>query len=279
MRVDVLGEGEARHAIVGSIHGDEVCGKKIIDEVRTEFSELQRSVKCIVAHTEALEEETSYIDENLNRSFPGAQNDDVLEKRLAAQILDQVKGYRILDLHSTVSQSEPFAIVPRINHSTKLTTAATGVSSVVDISDVDISGSLIQQTDGVSVECGKKGTEMAVQNGINVVRNFLAVNNLIDKPGTVSNPTVYRLLESVEHPPDSACEFLWENFSLVPEGETYAYVNGEEKTADMDFYPVLMSEDGYSGMLGFKAMEVGSMFKDEEFQKTKQKIRGEPVIE
>jgi hypothetical protein len=50
--------------------------------------------------------------------------------------------------------------------------------------------------------------------------------------------------------------FKAENFELVEKGEVYAVKEGEKLEAEEDFYPVLMSTNGYNGQLGYKAEKI-----------------------
>jgi predicted deacylase len=268
MRVEVHGGTSPAYGIVGSLHGDERCGKNVIEWIGTDLPELQEPVKTVVAHTEALTRKVKYIDQDLNRAFPGDSTGSSYEARLAANILQEVRGMNVLDLHSTVSQPTPFAIAAITSEQTKLQIASTGLSTVVDISKITPTGSLIEQTGGVSVECGIQGEQNAVDNGVDIVRNYLAANGLIDQRMSLSNPTVYQITDTEDVPEDADIEILCNNFTRVSEGSAYARVNNEIRRADEAFYPVLMSEKGYKdrGQLGFKAILNGDLFTDERFR-------------
>jgi predicted deacylase len=268
MRAETYGGEQPEYGIVGSLHGDEPCGQEVIDRIATDFPDLQKSLKCVVAHTAALDEGAKYFEKDLNRAFPGNPNSAIREERLAARILQEVQGLNILDLHSTMSQPTPFAIASLTNSDVKQLVASTGVSSVVDISGFGPRGSLIEQVGGVSVECGPQGDSEAVENGVEIVQNFLAVNNLLSETGSVANPEVYRIYDIKGAPTDAQIELMCENFQRVSEGSVYARIGAELETADESFYPVLMSERGYRerGVLGFKARQVGSLFDENEFR-------------
>jgi hypothetical protein len=51
-------------------------------------------------------------------------------------------------------------------------------------------------------------------------------------------------------------EFFGSNFQKIEDGQKYAERDGEDVIAEQDFYPVLMSTDGYKDMLGFKAEKI-----------------------
>jgi len=49
---------------------------------------------------------------------------------------------------------------------------------------------------------------------------------------------------------------LAENFEKVEKGEVFAEEGEKELKASEDFYPVLMSTNGYNGVLGYKAQKI-----------------------
>ncbi len=250
MRVEKLGEGEAEYTVVGSIHGDEPCGKKAIERFLEEDWEVEKPVKFIIANEEALEENERFLDADLNRSFPGDKDSEKHEERLAAEIMDEVEGTKVLDLHTTRSYPEPFATFSRLNETTNSLIESAGVENAVLFPES--SGTLNENVDGIVVETGYQGSEQAVENGYEVMINFLAAEGVIDADYETSTPNIFRYRGTVE----GDWKFLAENFVKVRKGEVFAE-NGEEKLeAEEDFYPVLMSTDGYEGQLGFKAQKV-----------------------
>lgn len=244
MQVIDKGTGKPQLAVVGSIHGDEPVGKKAINRLKDEL-EFKKPVRFIIANEEALEQGKRFLDTDLNRSFPGDKNSSSHEKRLAAELLDKLDGMTVLDLHSTHSHPEPFAVIKDLEDVERMKLA--GVENAVYFEEE--SGSLIENVDGLVVEAGHQGSEKAVDNAVEVAKNFLAAHDAIEgEPGS-SEPQVFREFETVE----GDYEFLAENFKEVEEGEVYARSEDEELVAEQSFYPVLMSTNGYEGKLGFKA--------------------------
>ncbi|GAA0226978.1 succinylglutamate desuccinylase/aspartoacylase family protein [Haladaptatus pallidirubidus] len=254
MHVETVGDGTPELAVVACLHGNELCGKTAIERVLAENPDFHRPVRFVVANEEAIVNNVRSIDEDLNRAFPGDQEGETHESRLAAELLPLVRDCSLLDLHSTRSHPEPFALVAQLNDRTEQLARATGVSRVVDVSY--IAGGLIDHVDGVAVECGLRGTKRAGENAERVLRNFLGEMDAVDTLSDASDPELYRIFDVVE---GTGYDFVGENFVRVEVGEPFARKNGEERRAERAFYPVLMSTNGYEEILGFQAERVGKL--------------------
>jgi len=250
MRVENLGDGEPEFAVLGSVHGDEPCGKRAIERFLSEEHEVKKPVKLIIVNEKALEEDKRYLEADLNRSMPGDEDSDLYEERLAAKLFEEIKGLKVLDIHSTRSYPEPFATIKDLEDSTKNMVESTGVEKAVVFEEG--SGSTTEHVEGVIIESGYQGSDEAAENAYKVMKNFLAAQGAIEDEYTVSEPDYYRYKDTVE----GDYTFLAENFRKVEKGQVYARNQEIELKAEKDFYPVLMSTDGYEGMLGFKAEKI-----------------------
>lgn len=247
MKKYIRGEGEPEITIVGSVHGDEPAGRDAIENFLEEDYEFRRSVKFIIANEEALDEDVRYIDTDLNRSFPGDSQSKNHEDRLASKLADEVEGTVVLDIHTTRSYAEPFATFTHLNKKTRSLMQDTNVDYAVHFPEE--SGTLHAHVTGVVVETGIQGTVKARENAEEVIKNFLARRNVIEGESQASDPEIFEYYETVE----GDWNFKAENFRKVNQGEVFAEKDGEKLEASEDFYPVLMSTEGYNGMLGFKA--------------------------
>jgi predicted deacylase len=248
-----FGDGPPALVVVGCLHGDERCGKAAIEGFVGQRPDVDEPVKLIVANERAARAGKRSIDEDLNRAFPGDKDSDSHEKRLAAALLDEVGDAPVLDLHSTESSDEPFALLQRFNERTIRLARSTGVENAVDISAVG--GGFVGHVDGVAVECGRKGDERAVRNAQRILERVLAASGVIEGRTVATDPRLYTVRERVGEGDET---FLAENFSPVAAGETYAS-DGEPIAADESFVPVLMSDDGYEDFLGFVAHDDGRL--------------------
>ncbi|QGA80372.1 succinylglutamate desuccinylase/aspartoacylase domain-containing protein [Candidatus Nanohalobium constans] len=252
MRVEKLGDGEPEVAVVGAIHGDEPCGEKAIEQFLDSDFEVKKPVKLIIANEKALEKDTRFVDCDLNRSFPGDLKSEDHEERLAAEIMAQVEGLKVLGLHSTKSYADPFVALSSLEPDNMDLVRKTGIRTASYHRDKDLD-TLDDHAKCVEVECGFQGSESAVDNAYRIVKNFLAAYGIIDAEHRISSPSVFEIYDTVEEPD---YEFIAVNFQKVEEGEVYARNGSKELRADEDFYPVLMSTEGYDTILGHKARKV-----------------------
>lgn len=248
MRTEILGEGEPEHAVVYHIHGDEPAGRKAVEKLRESGYEIRKPVKLLFANEKAAGEESRYFDVDLNRVFPGDESSGRYEERLAPEILQELKGLKTLNIHSTRSQPTPFGTLKDTGSETRELAGATGVRKFALFPETG--SSLENYVSSILVEVGPQGTEKAAEQAYRILLNFLGYYGIIDYRAEKSKPEIYRVFETVE---GEGYEFFGSNFQKIEKGEKYAEIKGEDIRAERDFYPVLMSTDGYSGMLGFKA--------------------------
>ena len=250
MKVIDKGEGRPEIAIVAMMHGDEVCGKKALDRFLESEFELQKPVKFIVANEEAMEKEERFIDTDLNRCFPGNLESDSHEERLAAKLMEELEGLPTLTLHSMEEFEEMFCLVNTVDEDL---IKAPGVKKAVDVEPLD-KDSIEKYLDAVSVEAGKIGSEQAEENAFQLIVNFLAYFDAIDKASSNQRPEMFQMYDVVE----GDYEFTAENFEKVKEGQEFAKNDETALKAEKAFYPILMSTDGYDDILGFKGRKIST---------------------
>ncbi len=249
MKVFTRGEGTPELVVVGSVHGDEPAGRKAIKKLLDQDLEFRKPVKFIIANEEALDENERYLEADLNSSFPGDSGSEKHEEKLAAEIAEQVNGKRVLDLHTTHSSREPFATLKDITKEELEMLESTAVENAVYFPGT--SGVLIESAEhGILIETGIQGTQKAAEDSFNILKNFLACEGVIRGECNLTDPDIYKYTETVE----GDWEFKAKNFEKVEKGEMYAERDGEKLVADEDFYPALMSTDGYNGKLGYKTV-------------------------
>lgn len=261
-----LGEGTPSVAVVGAIHGDEPCGPRGIDRLLADDPDVERPVKFVVANEEARAEDTRYLDEDLNRAYPGDPDADTHEGRLAGALRQELAGCTTLSLHSTQSYAEPFAITETVDEIAQAVVPRLPVDLLVESGSFS-KGRFIEQPHTLEVECGLQKTEEAAENAYWLIRAFLAATNALPEPTTddrihsrgTDEVSVFRLVERIGKPPAESYEVLAHNFERVGPNEVFAVADGEEFTADEEFYPVLMSAYGYDDVFGYAAERLGSL--------------------
>lgn len=266
MRVYQLGEGTPEVAVVGSIHGDEPCGVRAIERLVAEEPEVERPVKLVVANEKALDAEVRYLDEDLNRAFPGDPKADSHERRLAHALQRELHDCTVLSLHSTQSYGEPFALVDTVDAVSRAICPHLPVDVVVE-TDRFTDGRLIEHPHTIEVECGFQGSEEAAKNAYWLVRAFLAATSALPAPtadnsldaGGRDDVTVFRLLKKIPKALGDEYEVFATNFHHVEAGERFAAVDGDPLHADEGFYPILLSPYGYQDVFGYAADKIGTL--------------------
>lgn len=267
MRVTELGDGPPEIAVVGGIHGDEPCGPTAIDRFLSEDPDVERPVKFVVANEEALDAGDRYLEEDLNRAFPGAPDAETHEGQLAHQLAGELRGCTVLSLHSTQSYAEPFALCDRVDEVIRGVVPHLPVDVLIETAEFT-DGRLIEHAHTVEVECGLQGSQEAADNGYWLIRAFLTATGALSAPGTdepVRTDTngesirVFRLQEALPKPPAEQYEVYARNFTEVNAGEEFADADGSKSVAQRDFYPVLLSANGYEDVFGYAASKVGTL--------------------
>lgn len=248
MKVIEKEEGKPEIAVVACMHGDETSGKKAIDRFLESDFEILKAVKFIIANEKAMEQGERFIDTDLNRCFPGDRESDRHEEVLASKLMEELEGLKSLTLHAMKNFEEMFCLVNGIDQD--LITAP-GVGKAVDVGPLD-EDSVEKYLDAVSVETGPIGSEKAEENAYEVMLNFLSHFGAIEGKSPEGRPEIFQMYDVV----DGNYEFLAENFERVEEGEKFAEKDEEELGAEEPFYPILMSTDGYDGILGFKGKKL-----------------------
>ncbi|MGQ4555199.1 succinylglutamate desuccinylase [Halobellus sp. GM3] len=271
MRIYELGEGTPEVAVVGSIHGDEPCGERAIERFVAGEPSVERPVKLVVANEEALDADVRYLDEDLNRAFPGDPNAETHEGRLAHDLVRELRGTTVLALHSTQSYARPFALVDEVDAVSRAICPHLPIEHLVETGKF-ASGRLIDHAHTIEVECGLQRSEEAAVNAYWVVRAFLAATGVLSAPveGDAEPPlsldrregdevAVFRLLDRIPKAPAERYQVFADNFRRVGKGDPVAAADGDAYSADSEFYPVLLSANGYEDVFGYAADRVGTL--------------------
>lgn len=265
MRIEYLGGDDPDVAVIGGIHGDEPCGVHAVETILSEAPDVERPVALVIANERALERETRYVDEDLNRAFPGDANGKTHESRLAARLAEEIGDCLTLSMHSTQSYRELFALVKSLDEETRRIVTHLSIDAVVDVGDYD-KGRLFEAVPRtVEIECGYQGSETASSNAITVAREFLGVTGVVPdyRRRQQRSLPVYRLMRPVPKDSASNYEVYASNFEQVEAGESYAAEGSDELVADEGFYPVLMSPYGYENLFGYAAERLDAIGNDD----------------
>ncbi|WP_247001026.1 succinylglutamate desuccinylase/aspartoacylase domain-containing protein [Halosolutus gelatinilyticus] len=256
MRVAQLGSGTPEIAVVAGIHGDEPCGVRAVKRLLDDRPTVERPVKLIVANEEALERRVRFVDEDLNRAFPGDPDAKTHEGRLAHRLVEELEGCLAFSMHSTQSHADPFAIVNGLSDTAAEICPQLPVVAMVETSNFS-EGRLFSAVETIEVECGLQGSETAAENADRLTRAFLTAVGALPGDTVRRDLPVYRLTDVIRKHRADTYEVFVENFEEVEAGDPFAAADGEKQVADESFYPVLMSPYGYRNVLGYTAEKIG----------------------
>lgn len=218
-----------RLAIMGGVHGNEVCGPKaiyaLIDAIKWGIITITRGSLLLmpVANPQSYVENKRFIDENLNRVFMPVKNPQSYEQRLAknlAPLLGECDA--LLDIHSIHSRGWPFTLnFGFFNQAEEDFIAALGLPYIVEgwaeaytasFPGMDLGQSMhtagFMRTRGkiaAGIECGQHDDPDAVDVATGAIRRALAHFQLIDvappeitAPQRVTMQSVYLRLDMAD---------------------------------------------------------------------------------
>lgn len=261
MRIECLGGTDPELAVVGGIHGDEPCGINAIERFLADPPELDRAVQFIIVNEAAIEAGKRYLEEDLNRAFPGNPNGPTHESRLAAALTEQLDNCLTFSMHSTQSYEGAFALVHEPDDRITPVLKGLSVDTVVDVGSHS-AGRLFDAVPAtIEVECGHQGSEQATDNASRLLREFLSAAGALPTTESEQSESVPLFRLDRQIPKDEATSYhvYASNFERVVKGESYAAADDREVTADEPFYPVLMSPYGYETVFGYTAQRLGTV--------------------
>ena len=236
--------------LVIATHGNEKIGLKVVKEIEKLHID---NLIVKIGNEKALKLNKRYIDQDLNRSFPGKINGNYEERR-AFELSPVIKSANlVIDIHSTTSNIKDTLIVSKLNK--EILRCIKSIQPKYVIIMEKSKNSLISQAKiGISFEYGKDNSIIALKKIVLDVKKLLNHFGLIkvslqkNKTATkyfsvasiVPKPKGYKLLNKIK------------NYTLVKKGTTYATNKNKKLLADEDFYPVLFGEKNYKNYFGFK---------------------------
>lgn len=238
-------------------HGDERIGLRVIKEI--EKLNIDKNVLLThIANKKAFRLQKRFIDQDLNRSFPGIKNGNY-EQRLAYKISPTIKSADVvIDIHSTKSGLKDSVIVTKLNKDTKKYIEAIQPKYVL-VMNVTKNTALISQAKiGLAFEYGKSSDPDTLKKVVRDIKKIFCHLGIIDikspkrKISTqyfnvfsfVPKPRGYKLLKNIR------------NYKLIRKDKQFATDGKKFLRADEDFYPILFGESNYKDIFGFKGKKI-----------------------
>ena len=205
--------------LVCCLHGEEEFSFHVFKYFEEHLNNFP-GLKLILANEPALDKNERYLDQDLNRAFPGSE-DGNREERLALEIMKNIsqEDY-LLDVHTTVSDTEMVPILTSMNEKTKSIVNALDPDRAVVVQPPLADKSLIGQIDhGVSLEVNYQLAKRprVLQQVIDLVENLANDVHHESREREVFYVTG-TIPKTVTMPSDAA------NFKFIPELQIYPFL-------------------------------------------------------
>ena len=251
---------QAAHPVVyvnACTHGNERVGARVLEALR-DIPIKQGTLILNIAHKEAFVSGKRFIDQDLNRVFPG-KPDGNTEERLAYELAPLVQAADIvLDIHSTESGLHESLIVTKIDDLTRSVTGFVGPQRVLVMS-ISNKHSLISSAKvGIAFEYGRDRSETTCRETLRGIMRILIGLGMTE--GRLRRKKCsgeyYRISRALEKPEGFLVGKDIENFKLVRKGQVVAGNGSQWLRAPQDFYPVLFGKNTYTDIFGFMGVRM-----------------------
>jgi predicted deacylase len=253
------GQGQPALVIVACLHGDEIVGRRVIDELY-KLKIIKGQLKTIIANQAALEKGVRFIDQDLNRSFPGNKNSNLAEEKIAHYILQEIKyADYIVDIHSTSTDTKDVMIIKKRDAQIDQMIRFINPRRVLLMSENYGQQALVNFCSGVSIEYGRHKAEdtfIKSLQDIKTLMHHLGMIKMKDVAEERSATENYQVFDVASKPAHFRINKNIHNFVKVLSGDVLGYINNRPVLAKEDFYPVLFGEQAYKDIIGFKASKI-----------------------
>lgn len=242
-------------------HGDEKIGLKVAKEIG-KFGIDENILAIQAANREAFDFGKRFIDQDLNRSFPGKKNGN-REEKLAHKLSPIIKSADVvIDIHSTKSELKDAVIVTKLDRKTFECVEAMRPKYVL-VMNITKGNALISQANiGIAFEYGKDSDPKTLKKIVRDIKRLFfhlgvygvavpeskTATRYFDVFSGAEKPKGYKLLKKIK------------NYKLIRKGEVFAAKGREFLAAEEDFYPILFGDKNYKDIFGFKAKMIQKPF-------------------
>ena len=235
-------------------HGDEVVGLAVAKEIN-KLRLVRGELVVHKANELAYKRKKRFIDQDLNRSFPGDVKGNH-EQRLAAKILPIIKSADIvIDIHSTTSGLKDALIVTRLNRKTRELVKVIGPKYLLFMRATKSNALMSEAKIGLAFEYGSNSDKAALREVIRGIKRLLSHLEMIEEkcPKSTEKTLWLDVYKMVAKPDKATLLKSIKNYKLIRKGDKYASCNGLPIRSKEDFYPILFGENNYNDIFGFAA--------------------------
>ncbi len=245
-------------AIVGCIHGDELIGKRVMEELKR-IKLKKGKLITIIGNKKALRMKRRFVDQDLNRSFPG-RSDGNYEQRLACDLKENLCGADfVIDIHSTVTDVKDLVIITKVN-SEILDLLNFFAPRRVALMTPDIGEKALTYycKAGISLEYGKDKNMTVQRKVFRDIMIMLAKLDMIDYKFKKNSykPEFYKIEGVIKKQKGFNLNDEVKNFKFVKKGALIASNKRKSEQAKKNFYPILFGKKSYQDIYGFAAKKV-----------------------
>lgn len=245
--------------VLGSIHGDEICGSIAINNIINKIKSGELKLKCgivtfiSVCNPKAYRNNKRYYETNLNRVIKKTNNPIVYEEKIANILTKYIDDCDyMLDIHSMAENGKPFAFQDYLDIKNEEFAKAQELEYIIQgwpeiykncsIQDFSTQTYCCKTKNkiGVTVECGSHNSPNAVKIAEQCIINTLSYLNMIEER-TNNNilPKIIKM-DKVFLKEKEGIINNFNNFDLVKKGEIIAkYYSGENIIADDEYIMIL----------------------------------------
>ncbi len=236
-------------------HGNELIGLKVALELKK--LKIDNILKVNIANKKAYKRKVRFIDQDLNRSFPGNENGNY-EEKLAAKMLPKIKEADIVfDIHSTTSNLKDAVIITKLDKETQELLDVISPKYVLYMAGNKDNALISNAKIGIAFEYGNDNNSKVLIKIVNDIKKVLAHFKLIEEVSVIKRKTRYfKIDKEVKKPEGYTLLASIKNYQLVKKGDKFAQLNKEYLVADEDFYPILFGDNNYHDIFGFKGIKI-----------------------
>jgi len=238
-------------------HGNERIGLEVVKEI--EKLNIDKNILIVqIANERAFELQKRFIDQDLNRSFPGKKYGNH-EQKLAYKISPIIKSADIvIDIHSTKSELKDAVIVTKIDMATKKCIKAIQPKYVLVMNATRDIALISQAKIGLAFEYGKDNDLIALKKIVMDIKKLFyhcgLINIKLSKSKTITQ--YFDIVSEVAKPKGHKLLKKIKNYKIVCSGEIFATNGKHQLIAEEDFYPILFGDKDYENIFGFKGKKI-----------------------